>query len=120
MSEPAKKDEYNVPGTKTKATVSAEGSKNYRNNDTNLTLEEAQDIWDMLKAHPKYVNCPYCSHKGITWVERKANVLNLVFCICCPSFWSLYMLWFKKTTVCWDADHKCMSCDKMIYDYKAC
>ena len=105
MSDETNKGVYNAPG---------------RKNDTNLTLEQADDIWGMLKSNPKYTNCPYCSHSGITYVERKANVLNLIFCICLGGFWWLYMMWFKKDPICWNADHKCFSCEKLIFDYKAC
>ena len=79
-----------------------------------------QDINEMLKSNPKYTNCPMCTHSGITWIERKANILNLVFCICLGGIWWLFMMWKKKDPVCWDANHYCMGCEKLISEYKAC
>jgi hypothetical protein len=113
-----KADDYKQP--ENKVNVKPEMGNSKRNNDTAFTDEAAQDVWDLLKSHPRLTECPYCKEVVHTHAVRKINVVSAVTCWCCGWCWGLHKLHFKKDPTCWDADHHCSKCKKVVYDYKSC
>jgi hypothetical protein len=82
--------------------------------------EKKELVEAILKSYNQAVICPECNAVGITKVENKVGVPSAVTCCCCGGCWSCYRIWFHKDYNCWDANHTCSKCDKLIYEYKSC
>lgn len=72
-----------------------------------------------LKSYPQYVECE-CSKSGATEVINRINIVSAVTCYCFGCCWMLVQIHKKRDLNCWDADHKCRTCGKILFEYKSC
>lgn len=73
-----------------------------------------------LKAYSACMVCPNCGKIGFSRSEQKCNMLNILFCCCFPNCWYCYQVHSHKDLNCYDAEHKCTSCNTTVANYTAC
>ena len=67
-----------------------------------------------------HAKCKNCSHEGPSHVDQSCSLINCLFGYCCGGWWFLYMIYKNHDLNCKDAHHKCGSCNKPLFEYKAC
>lgn len=83
--------------------------------------DEAKIIQEMnLRSYSQCINCPTCGKIGYTKSESQCNALNLIFAICLGQCWFCHQILKKKDLNCYDAEHRCVSCNTVVANYTAC
>lgn len=82
-----------------------------------FTATGEETYYRSMSAHSK---CKECNYEGPSHVDQTCSFVNCCFCYCCAQYWFLYMIFKNKDINCKNAHHKCGSCSKTLYNYRAC
>ena len=73
-----------------------------------------------IKTDPCQIICPYCKNQIKTRVVKDCNWYSVCLCYCYGFLtWTIFQCCRNKDICCQDAVHRCPSCQKDIYFYKA-
>ena len=74
----------------------------------------------VLRSTSQFVLCPFCNQFVPTRTERSCSCSN----VCCfflgvyPYFY--FQIFREKDINCYNANHYCPNCTKMVHQYRAC
>ena len=75
----------------------------------------------VLKSQQVEIKCPYCQQETPTNATRTCSTKNILCCVfTTPIVWAVFQLMKKKDLNCYDAEHSCHACGKLLYEYHAC
>ena len=70
---------------------------------------------------PIAMNCIFCKKPITTQVERTCNVCACILCYCTGLvFYVCVQACRKKEFCCYDGEHKCPECGRVLGNYNAC
>ena len=91
------------------------------NNQMSALAIEAQSLEMALKSKPIFLACPYCRHQSLTRINQKCSYSNIACCLLFGGVtWLIFQAARAKDINCYNAEHYCTRCNKLLNSYKAC